>query len=134
MIYDALRDPRNMARNVEAVKLGLRTLSNMIPSGIVSTSEYTMKILLQTLEQTADSHRHTDQQDSSTLEVSGEDDRPDTDTLLDNLSMLSNTFDSPSSFPAGWVIFENRVNCKFSMEPKEFDANLLDTDWEFDKM
>jgi hypothetical protein len=32
----------------------------------------------------------------------------------------------PSSFPAGWAILENGVDCNFLMEPGEFDANLLD--------
>ena len=50
MVYDALRDPRNMARNLEAVKLGLRSLASMVPGGIVSTNENTMRILLRTLE------------------------------------------------------------------------------------
>jgi hypothetical protein len=134
MIYDALRDTRNIARNVQAVKLALQALASMVPGGIVSTNEYTMKILLQSLEQTADSHLHVDQQNPRTLALPSEDDRPAIDSFLDNLPTPSDTFDAPSSFPAGWATFENGIDCNFLMEPGGFDANLLDIDWEFDKM
>jgi hypothetical protein len=129
LIYDILRDKTAKNRNVEAVKIGLQCLKNMVPGGELITSNI---ISIQRLLDTIDSMpARTMNEPTSTGFAS---DNLDSTSALDKPTGLDFSLDTLVNFTAGWATFQDSrfLSQNTVPEPGYFNPDIFNINWEFD--